>query len=201
MVASNQSSSTQSTTIQTSRGTLQLARLRGHQLNLLHNSAVAAAIEHLTSADGICYPSDSVPTPRVVLLSRNVLHFSEDDKSAFVHEYMHYGRFYRRRVILGMNYYFTLEWDLPWATLPEVPMSARLSGDRPYWTVAHEFLVTRDRTDTYNVLSHTAKLRPYEPALTWPNYNLTYSSNQSQWVFHVRSPVLRCGDSAARALV
>ena len=94
--------------------------------------------------------------PRVRLASKHILDHTSDSENPSVFQYQdNFGRIHRRTVILGITYYFDLEWDLPvthaWSHLG-VARTAELH--------THRFIVTRDRTGNLYVVKHTVNIAP-----------------------------------------
>jgi hypothetical protein len=113
-----------------------------------HKRIVDFAWKHLHES------SNDHLSPRVRMGSKHILDFTTDDETPNVFQFQDsYGRIHRRSVILGITYYFNLEWDVPSPhsfAAKECAMSGR--------THVHRFAITRDRTGTLSILKHTFSL-------------------------------------------
>jgi endonuclease/exonuclease/phosphatase family metal-dependent hydrolase len=117
------------------------------------------AWRHVGETGALCSARHSRSSPRVVLASKHILEYSMDGHTpqSFIFSDER-GLVQERPIVLGINYYFNLEWD-------EEGNTAYGSGGSGFRscgvTQVHRFVVTRDRKDSLAVLSHTRLTRPH----------------------------------------
>eukprot|EP00051_Salpingoeca_urceolata_P017317 m.234902 g.234902 ORF g.234902 m.234902 type:complete len:550 (+) comp18920_c1_seq8:341-1990(+) len=137
--------------------------------------AILRAIEHVRERLGAC--DDGLQHPRVSMLSKQVLHYTRDGLTPLVHMYRdHRQRIHRRQVIMGINYYFNLEWDM---AVMRGPFSSAKFGE----TQVHRFVITRNRDHSLHVLKHVVSNLDAPPRWTHQRFWATLESSFGDWKF------------------